>query len=53
LFDYQPHRRSVQLEYEETLPAQHFSEYAAYRNRTRRLIPFVYATTTTNPLVYQ
>jgi protein-S-isoprenylcysteine O-methyltransferase Ste14 len=32
----------VKLNYEETLLARHFSEYAAYRKRTKRLIPFVY-----------
>lgn len=32
----------LKLNYEETLLAQCFLEYAAYRQRTRRLLPFVY-----------
>jgi protein-S-isoprenylcysteine O-methyltransferase Ste14 len=32
----------VKLEYEETLLARRFADYAAYRQRTKRLIPFVY-----------
>jgi len=32
----------TKLEYEETLLARRFPEYAGYRKRTRRLIPFVY-----------
>lgn len=32
----------VKLEYEERLLARRFPEYAAYRKRTKRLIPYVY-----------
>jgi protein-S-isoprenylcysteine O-methyltransferase Ste14 len=32
----------LKLEYEETLLTRRFPEYAAYRKRTKRLIPFVY-----------
>ena len=32
----------VKLNYEETLLTQRFPEYAAYRQRTRKLLPFVY-----------
>lgn len=32
----------LKLEYEESLLNRRFSEYAKYRQRTRRLIPFVY-----------
>ncbi len=32
----------LKMQYEETLLARRFPEYAAYRKRTKRLIPFVY-----------
>ena len=32
----------LKLQYEEALLARRFPEYAAYRQRTKRLIPFVY-----------
>jgi protein-S-isoprenylcysteine O-methyltransferase Ste14 len=32
----------TKMNYEETLLARRFPEYAAYRKRTKRLIPFVY-----------
>ena len=32
----------AKLSYEETLLAQRFPEYAAYQQRTRKLLPFVY-----------
>jgi protein-S-isoprenylcysteine O-methyltransferase Ste14 len=32
----------VKIQYEEALLARRFPEYAAYRERTKRLIPFVY-----------
>ncbi len=32
----------VKMQYEEALLARRFPEYAAYRKRTKRLIPFVY-----------
>lgn len=32
----------IKLSYEESLLLQHFPDYAAYRQRTRRLIPFVW-----------
>ncbi len=32
----------VKMQYEETLLARRFPEYAFYRKRTKRLIPFVY-----------
>ena len=32
----------MKLNYEETLLARRFPEYAAYRQRTRKLLPFIY-----------